>query len=81
LTRNIGLVSATIGIDRLIIDSRRNDRLSAQRRKNTVSAVVQGPRDDRRAPRRWRDMSFSQGAEWKALISTYIRTIPLNGDP
>ena len=26
------------------------------------------------------EISFSQGAEWKALISKYIRTIPLNGD-
>jgi hypothetical protein len=25
-------------------------------------------------------ISFSQGAEWKALISKYIGTIPLNGD-
>jgi hypothetical protein len=27
------------------------------------------------------EISFSQGAEWKALISTYIGTIPLSGDP
>jgi len=26
------------------------------------------------------EISFSQGAEWKALISAYIGTIPLNGD-
>ena len=26
------------------------------------------------------EISFSQGAEWKALISTYIGTIPLSGD-
>jgi hypothetical protein len=25
-------------------------------------------------------ISFSQGVEWKALISTYIGTIPLSGD-
>lgn len=25
-------------------------------------------------------MSFSQGGAWKALISTYIGTIPLSGD-
>jgi len=27
-----------------------------------------------------RRISFSQGAEWNALISTYIGTIPLSGD-
>ena len=27
------------------------------------------------------EISFSQGAEWKALISKYIGTIPLSGDP
>src|SRR6266567_8570316 len=27
-----------------------------------------------------REISFSQGAEWNALISRYIGTIPLNGD-
>jgi hypothetical protein len=26
-------------------------------------------------------ISFSQGAEWKALISKYIGTIPLSADP
>jgi hypothetical protein len=26
-------------------------------------------------------MSFNQGAKWKALISAYIGTIPLSGDP
>ena len=26
------------------------------------------------------EISFSQGAEWKALISKYIGTIPLSGD-
>src|SRR6185437_4584290 len=37
-------------------------------------------RDDRRAMLRRREISFSQGAEWNALISTYIGTIPLGGD-
>ena len=27
-----------------------------------------------------RETSFSQGVKWKALINTYIGTIPLNGD-
>jgi hypothetical protein len=26
------------------------------------------------------EISFSQGAEWKALVNTYIQTIPFNGD-
>ena len=26
------------------------------------------------------EISFSQGAEWKALISRYIQAIPLSGD-
>src|SRR5260370_28573036 len=29
---------------------------------------------------RWDEISFSQGAEWNALISKYIRGIPLSGD-
>ena len=33
------------------------------------------------APLRRLEISFSQGAEWKALISKYIGTIPLSGDP
>jgi hypothetical protein len=31
-------------------------------------------------PPRRREISFSQGAVWKALISRYIGTIPLKGD-
>jgi hypothetical protein len=38
------------------------------------------PDQDRRAPLRQLETSFSQGAEWKALISKYIGTIPLSGD-
>jgi hypothetical protein len=38
------------------------------------------PDHDRRAPLRRLETSFSQGAEWKALISKYIGTIPLSGD-
>ena len=33
------------------------------------------------APLRRLEISFSQGAEWKALISMYIGTIPVSGDP
>jgi hypothetical protein len=36
--------------------------------------------DDRRAPLPCRKISFSHGAEWKALISKYIETIPVSGD-
>ena len=35
---------------------------------------------DGRTPLRRLTISFSQGAEWKALISKYIGTIPLSGD-
>ena len=38
------------------------------------------PNQDRRLPLRRLEISFSQGAKWKALISTYIGTIPLSGD-
>ena len=31
--------------------------------------------------RRQPDISFSHGAEWKALISTYMETIPFSSDP
>jgi hypothetical protein len=34
----------------------------------------------RRAPFRRLEISFSQGAEWKALINRFIGTIPLSGD-
>ena len=33
------------------------------------------------APLRRLEISFSQGAEWKALISIYIGTILVSGDP
>jgi hypothetical protein len=39
------------------------------------------PDQVRRAPLRRLKISFSQGAEWKALISKYIGTIPLSADP
>src|SRR5207249_9018013 len=35
---------------------------------------------DRQAPLRRLEISFSQGAEWNAHISKYIGTIPLSGD-
>ena len=35
---------------------------------------------DQWAPLRRLAISFSQGAEWKTLISRYIQTIPLSGD-
>src|ERR1700730_3726581 len=42
--------------------------------------TVTPPDQGRRAPLRRLEISFSQGAEWKALISRYIGTIPLSGD-
>jgi len=36
--------------------------------------------DDREATLRRREISFSQGTTWNALISTYIGTIPLSAD-
>jgi hypothetical protein len=38
------------------------------------------PDQDRHTRLRRLEISFSQGAEWKALISTYIGTMPLSGD-
>ena len=35
---------------------------------------------DRCAPLRRPDISFSHGAEWNALISRYIQAIPFSGD-
>jgi hypothetical protein len=42
--------------------------------------VWRTPDQDRQAPLRQLETSFSLGAEWKALISKYIGTIPLSGD-
>src|SRR3954447_5364966 len=36
--------------------------------------------EDRCVPPRRPEIIFSQGAEWKALISKYIGTIPLSGE-
>jgi hypothetical protein len=38
------------------------------------------PRQGGRAALRHREMSFTQGRKWKALINAYIGTIPLSGD-
>src|SRR5262245_49615299 len=43
-------------------------------------SIWRTPDQDRRARLRRLEISFSQGAEWKALISKYIGTIPLSGD-
>lgn len=40
---------------------------------------MMGSRRAQRIPRTL-EISLSQGAKWKALISTYIGTIPLSGD-
>src|SRR5262245_63216752 len=43
-------------------------------------SIWRTPDQDRRAPLLRLETSFSQGAEWKALISKYIETIPVSGD-
>jgi hypothetical protein len=46
-------------------------------------AIPRGGRplcQDGPAALRQREISFSQGVKWKALISAYIGTIPLSGD-
>ena len=45
-----------------------------------ASITVSLPDQDRRTLLRRLAISFSQGAEWKALMSTYIETIPVSGD-
>src|ERR1700730_9608273 len=42
--------------------------------------AFQTPDQDRHTRLRRLEISFSQGAEWKALISKYIGTMPLSGD-
>jgi hypothetical protein len=75
------------GIDRPIFDIPPNEPLSA-RRRNTVRAngtirhrsIWRTPNQDRWAPLRRLEISFGQGAEWKALNSKYIGTISLSDD-
>jgi hypothetical protein len=55
-------------------------RECSRARKVRHRSIWRTPDQDRRAPLRRLEISFSQGAEWKALISTYIGTIPLSGD-
>ncbi len=53
--------------------SRHHDKQCQRERRKPIC-------DDPRAALRRREISFSQGAEWNSLISTYIGTIPLSGD-
>jgi hypothetical protein len=74
-------VSATIGINRSIFVRRHNDAASAHaagkyRQREWRKPVCDNPC----AVLRRQEISFNQGAEWNALISTYIGTIPLSGD-
>jgi hypothetical protein len=50
--------------------------------RNHKTGLVVGHRFSALADAAFRrpEISFSQGAEWKALISKYIGTIPANGD-
>ena len=43
-------------------------------------SIWRPPDQDRWAPLRRPEISFSHGAEWNALISMYIQTIPFSGD-
>jgi len=71
----------TIGTNRSIFDSRCNDAASAHAAEKYRQRPWYKPIcDDRRAALRRREISFSQGAEWNALISAYIGAIPLSGD-
>jgi hypothetical protein len=51
-----------------------------ERTTGPTSITVSLPGQDRPAPLRRLKISFSHGAEWKALISQYIGTIPLSDD-
>jgi len=56
-------------------------RECSRARKVGRRSIWRTPDHDRRAPLRRPETSFSQGAEWNALISKYIGTIPVSGDP
>src|SRR6266705_3237559 len=45
-----------------------------------MSSLLYRPDQDWQTPLRRLEISFSQGAEWKALISRYIGTIPSSGE-
>src|SRR5262245_56676958 len=51
-----------------------------QLRSGSPGSIWRTPDSDRRAPLRPVEISFSQGDEWKALISRYLGTIPFSGD-
>jgi hypothetical protein len=71
----------TIGANRSVFVSRRNDAASAHAAGKYRQREWRKPIcDDPRAALRRREISFSQGAEWNALMSTYIGTIPPSGD-
>ena len=54
--------------------------LSESCKKRTVTPA-RTPDQDRPAPLRRLETSFSHGTKWKALISKYIGTIPLSNEP
>jgi hypothetical protein len=45
-----------------------------------LNSAWRTPDQERRALLRRQEMSLSQGTEWKALISMYIKVIPFSGD-
>jgi len=67
--------------NRSTFDSRRCNAASAHAAERYRQRQWSKPIcDDRGATLRRREISFSQGAKWNALISTYIGTIPLSGE-
>src|SRR6476469_6722282 len=56
------------------------DRPVESGQPSDVSSIWRTPDQDRKAPCCRPVISRSQGAEWKALISMYIQSIPLSGD-
>lgn len=65
---------------RSIFDSRHNDPPSVQRQQYRQRHRYERINADRRPPLRRHEISFSQGAAWKALINAYISAIPFNGE-
>src|SRR5258708_15699686 len=71
-----GVVHGSISLGRV----RRWANSSRQKTRQWLIQSTSGASRFGRAPLGRLEISFSQGAEWKALISKYIGTIPLSGD-
>src|SRR5258706_5726526 len=64
----------------MLVTANRSQAPPFTARKVRRRSIRRTPDQDRRAPLRRPEISFSQGAEWKALISKYIGTIPPSCD-